>query len=269
MFSGVTVAIAMAGMFFAGASTFTSFAIGTITVVAIAVAGSLTVLPAVLSKLGDPVNQGRIPFLIPPRARGPATRGSGRRSSTGPAQAGGRGDRRHRGAPRAGEPGAEPQAGRPGLRVASAGHRRWSEPTTGSRRRSPATDPGRGRRRARRRLQCRLTIGVHTCASGWRRSDVVEPPVTVEFNSDHTSRWSTCRSLATGPTTPRTRRSPSCATRSSPRPSGSSRAEANVTGYTAGSKDFNDLMESRVPLVFAFVLGSRSSCCCWSPSARS
>jgi uncharacterized membrane protein YdfJ with MMPL/SSD domain len=32
-------------------------------------------------------------------------------------------------------------------------------------------------------------------------------------------------------------------------------AEANVTGFTAGSGDFNDLMESRVPIVFAFVLG--------------
>ncbi|HEX6115473.1 MAG TPA: MMPL family transporter, partial [Solirubrobacterales bacterium] len=31
--------------------------------------------------------------------------------------------------------------------------------------------------------------------------------------------------------------------------------EANVTGYTAGSEDFNELMESRVPVVFAFVLG--------------
>ena len=31
--------------------------------------------------------------------------------------------------------------------------------------------------------------------------------------------------------------------------------EANVTGYTASSKDFNELMESRVPIVFAFVLG--------------
>ena len=56
--SGVTVAIAMAGMFVAGAATFTSFAAGTITVVAIAVVGSLTVLPAVLAKLGDRVNRG-------------------------------------------------------------------------------------------------------------------------------------------------------------------------------------------------------------------
>ncbi len=63
--SGVTVMIAMAGMYLAGASTFTSFATGTILVVAIAVIGSLTVLPAVLSKLGDRVDKGRIPFLAP------------------------------------------------------------------------------------------------------------------------------------------------------------------------------------------------------------
>ena len=67
--SGITVATAMAGMYFAGASTFESFATGTILVVAIAVFGSLTVLPAVLSKLGDRVNRGRIPFLTPPEKR--------------------------------------------------------------------------------------------------------------------------------------------------------------------------------------------------------
>ena len=39
-------------------------------VVAIAVIGSLTVLPAVLSKLGDRVNKGRVPFLKPERRTG-------------------------------------------------------------------------------------------------------------------------------------------------------------------------------------------------------
>lgn len=67
--SGITVAVAMAGMYFAGAATFTSFATGTILVVAIAVVGSLTVLPAVLSALGDRVNKGRVPFLTPPEER--------------------------------------------------------------------------------------------------------------------------------------------------------------------------------------------------------
>ena len=68
--SGFTVIAAMAGMYFGGASTFISFATGTILVVAIAVLGSLTVLPAVLSKLGDRVNKGRIPFLKPERRTG-------------------------------------------------------------------------------------------------------------------------------------------------------------------------------------------------------
>ena len=68
--SGFTVIAAMAGMYFGGAPTFLSFATGTILVVAIAVLGSLTVLPAVLSKLGDRVNKGRIPFLKPERRTG-------------------------------------------------------------------------------------------------------------------------------------------------------------------------------------------------------
>ena len=63
MVSGFTVMIAMAGMYLAGAPTFSSFATGTILVVAVAVVGSLTVLPAILAWLGDRVEKGRIPFL--------------------------------------------------------------------------------------------------------------------------------------------------------------------------------------------------------------
>jgi uncharacterized membrane protein YdfJ with MMPL/SSD domain len=55
--------IAMAGMFFAGSIVFQSFAVGTILVVGVAVLGSLTVLPAVLSKLGDKVEKGRVPVV--------------------------------------------------------------------------------------------------------------------------------------------------------------------------------------------------------------
>jgi uncharacterized membrane protein YdfJ with MMPL/SSD domain len=61
--SGVTVMIAMAGMFFSGDKTFMSFSIGTMLVVGVAMIGSLTVLPALLSKLGDRVEKGRIPFV--------------------------------------------------------------------------------------------------------------------------------------------------------------------------------------------------------------
>ncbi len=65
--SGGTVMIAMAGMYITGNPTFISFATGTIIVVAVAVLGSLTVLPAVLSKLGDRVDKGRVPFRRRPR----------------------------------------------------------------------------------------------------------------------------------------------------------------------------------------------------------
>ncbi len=63
LISGFTVMIAMAGMFFSGDKTFMSFAIGTMMVVAVAMVGSLTVLPAVLSWLGDRVDKVRVPFL--------------------------------------------------------------------------------------------------------------------------------------------------------------------------------------------------------------
>jgi RND superfamily putative drug exporter len=63
LISGLTVIVAMAGMFLAGDQTFTALAIGAITVVLVAMIGSVTVVPAILSVLGDRVEKGRIPFL--------------------------------------------------------------------------------------------------------------------------------------------------------------------------------------------------------------
>jgi RND superfamily putative drug exporter len=59
----MTVIVAMAGMFLAGTQLFDGFAVATILVVLIAVTGSVTVLPALMSLLGDKVDFGRIPFL--------------------------------------------------------------------------------------------------------------------------------------------------------------------------------------------------------------
>ena len=53
LISGVTVLIAMAGMLFAGTKIFTSIGIGAMLVVFTSLVGSLTVLPALLGKLGD------------------------------------------------------------------------------------------------------------------------------------------------------------------------------------------------------------------------
>jgi RND superfamily putative drug exporter len=63
LISGVTVMAAMAGMFLTGDKSFMSFAVGTIVVVGVAMLGSLTVLPALLSRLGDRIEKGRIPFI--------------------------------------------------------------------------------------------------------------------------------------------------------------------------------------------------------------
>ncbi|MDP9259663.1 MAG: MMPL family transporter [Actinomycetota bacterium] len=62
LISGLTVMVAMAGMFLTGDKTFASFALACITVVGVAMLGSLTVLPAILSKLGDKVDRVRVPF---------------------------------------------------------------------------------------------------------------------------------------------------------------------------------------------------------------
>ncbi len=61
--SGTTVMIAIAGLFVIRSSVFNAVASGTIAVVACAVAGSVTVLPAILELLGSRLDRGRIPFL--------------------------------------------------------------------------------------------------------------------------------------------------------------------------------------------------------------
>ena len=69
MVSGLTVMISLAGLFLTGIDVFTGLAIGTILVVGVSILGSLTVLPATLSLLGDRVERGKIPFLGRRRAK--------------------------------------------------------------------------------------------------------------------------------------------------------------------------------------------------------
>jgi uncharacterized membrane protein YdfJ with MMPL/SSD domain len=60
LIAGTTVIIGLAGLLFTGNAVFVSMALGAILVVAIAVLGSLTVLPATLALLGDKVDRGRL-----------------------------------------------------------------------------------------------------------------------------------------------------------------------------------------------------------------
>ncbi|MCW2784486.1 MAG: transporter [Marmoricola sp.] len=61
--SGLAVIASMTGLYVVGGATFNSLATGSILVVAIAVLGSITVLPALLAKLGHWVDRPRIPLL--------------------------------------------------------------------------------------------------------------------------------------------------------------------------------------------------------------
>ncbi|UUV29091.1 MMPL family transporter [Amycolatopsis roodepoortensis] len=61
--SGVTVVLCVGGLVFTGLDNFTGLAISTAFVVGLAVLGGVTVLPALLSLLGDKVDRGRIPWL--------------------------------------------------------------------------------------------------------------------------------------------------------------------------------------------------------------
>jgi RND superfamily putative drug exporter len=61
--SGTTVLIAMAGMLFAGTPIFSSIGVGAMVVVFVSMVGSLTVLPALLGKLGDRIERGVLAVL--------------------------------------------------------------------------------------------------------------------------------------------------------------------------------------------------------------
>jgi putative drug exporter of the RND superfamily len=61
--AGLTVIACMAGLFVTGFEVFDGVAIGTMLVVAVAVLGSLTFLPALISLLGKATDRARVPFL--------------------------------------------------------------------------------------------------------------------------------------------------------------------------------------------------------------
>ncbi len=258
LISGATVIVAMAGMLLAGAGVFPSIAVGAMTVVLVAVIGSLTVLPALLSKLGHRVERGRIPFL-------------------------GRGRGRHQGA----GAGAwarilTPVLRRPllsalsatlllallavpalGLKTKSMGLADLPEnlPIIKTYQRIQAAFPGssvpavvaiqagdvtspevtRAIAELRRRAVAsgRMSEPIDLQVNPARTVALVEIPLN---GNDNDQRSMDALRTLRGELIPATvGRLPG--------------ARVGVTGDTAGSKDFNDLMRARAPLVLAFVLG--------------
>ncbi len=62
-YAGITVVLSLAGLVMTNNPVFISMSMGVIAVVLVAIVGSLTFLPAILSVLGDNVNRLRVPFL--------------------------------------------------------------------------------------------------------------------------------------------------------------------------------------------------------------
>ena len=257
LISGVTVIVAMAGMFISGDKSFISFAEGAIVVVAIAVFASLTVLPAMLSWLGDRVEKGRIPVLG--RRRRPAGQSRFWAALTGRVMR------------------------RPGLSILLAGgllvalaipalqmkivtsgveqlpqdipdHRDLRQGQGRVPDRGRHGDRGRrGRRRALGRRRRRHQRPAHR-GQGLPGVPAREPRSSTARTAR--SRRSTSRPPAAA-TTPRRRTPSTCCATDHP---GDGRAgprarRVNVSGEAASSEDFASQLKSRLPLIFAFVFG--------------
>ena len=216
--SGFTVMVAMAGMFFAGGRTFTALGVGAIMVVAVAMIGSVTVVPAVLAWLGDRIEKGRVPFLHGRRNSSGESRAwdwiltkvlkhpvrLGRRLSRHPHRARAAGLRDAHGPHRHRRPAAQAR-GHEGLRPRAGRLPGRADPGRGGHRgqgRDDAADPGRGEEDGRPRL---------------RHAHDERPADASTSARTSTSRRSRSRCAATAPTRRRPTRSPPCAAGSSTR----------------------------------------------------
>src|SRR3954463_15736735 len=247
--SGLTVMIAMAGMFLAGNAVFTSFAVGTMLVVAVAMLGSVTVLPAVLSKLGDGVEKARVPFI-------------------------GRLRHRNHGESRVWGWGIDRALAKPVLSVVAAGGIlvALAIPALNMK----TLDPGAAGlphdlaiMQTYQRIQDEFPGGPMPAVVAVQASDVTAPEIRAAIGD--------LRKTASGPTDVNVSPDHTVALVSIPLPGNGTDersdaalarlrdhtvpstvgkvARADVTGMTAGSKDFNDTLHAHLPLVFAFVLG--------------
>ena len=240
--SGLTVIIAMAGMYLAGAATFSGLATGAIAVVAIALVASLTVLPALLSKLGDRVEKGRIPVI-------------GRRRRTGESRAWNAVLDRVLRRPKLAavlSAGLLLAVALPalGMKTAIPGFDAMSRdiPAVQTYDRIQAAFPGEaspavavvaGEDVTKGELAGRIeTLAQRTGATVDVSPDRTVATIAVPLPGNGTDDASTAAVVRL-----REEAIPAAG------------LQADVTGFTASTKDFNDVMRDRAPLVFAFVLG--------------
>ena len=255
LISGLTVMAAMAGMYLAGNKTFASMATGTILVVAVAVLGSLTVLPALLSKLGDKVMKGGVPFVARRRERGGEAKIWGAIV-----------DRvlRHPGVAAVVSGGivvalAIPAIGihtsDPGLQGLPKGL-----PIVQTLDRMQAAFPG-GAQPAHVVVQARdvraphVQTAIRQLESRALATGQMHQPFDVQVSRDHTVADVSIPLSGKGTDSTSDRALETLRGQVIPATFGKvAGTKALVTGATAGAKDFNDSMKSHLPLVFGFVL---------------
>jgi RND superfamily putative drug exporter len=259
LISGITVMVAMAGMFLAGSAVFLSFGVGTILVVAVAVLGSVTVLPAMLAFLGRKgwTEKGRVPWL-----------GGLRHRNHGESRVWGAILDRVLKRPAISAALATvlllalalPALGMHTINPGVAGLPR-SLPIMKTYDRIQAAFPG-GPLPATVVVQADdvRAPAVQAGIADLRRTAAATKdfgkPVTVTTNPSHTLEKVDIPLAGDGTDA----RSEAALARLRdtvvPRTIGKvSGTDVGVTGLTAGSKDFNDVMKARLPIVFAFVLG--------------
>ena len=254
LFSGTAFVIALTGMLLVPDTILRSLAAGAILVGLTAVAAATTLLPAVLSLLGDRVDALRLPLRRPRRRRGTLL-GRGRRARAAAAArlasivstaflvaaraAGARPAHRLGGRPH--DPGRLRVEGR--LQRARARVRR--------RHRRLGADRRRGRRRTRRRCARGSSSSAprsRATAPSGARSSTTAPDGEPRGGRGARRRRQPGRGG-------RCRRSSGSARRSCRRRSATPDVSVYVTGETAEIVDYRELMERWLPIVFAFVLG--------------
>jgi uncharacterized membrane protein YdfJ with MMPL/SSD domain len=254
--SGLTVITAMAGMLLSGSPTFTSFAVGTMTVVAVAMFASLSVLPAVLSKLGDKVELGRVPFL-----------GRWRRRRRGRTVWGSIVERvmRHPRAALVASVGVLVALAIPALGmhtvVSGAGDLPRSVPVVQTYDHINEAFPGEGAGATVVVEAADVSRGpVAAAIADLRHRAQVDRVVAgdVSLETSENGRVASIEIPTVGTDSDATATAAMERIRSAIVPAafdGVAAAEVNTTGLAAESSDFNDQLAQRMPLVFAFVLG--------------
>jgi RND superfamily putative drug exporter len=255
LISGITVLVALCGTFLTGSKIFVGIGEATILVVTAAVIGSLTVLPALLSLLGDRVNRGRIPLIgrhFHPEGQSRAWSWVVDRTLRRPALAVAAGAAAllvlaapalflHTATPGASDlphnlpvlktfdriQSTFPDSGAPGVVVVSA---------------HDVTTP-------------RVAAGVQAMIHSALDSGQANQPITERVSADHTALMVLMPLAGNGENTASIRALSALRSQIIPRTIAAvPGVQVNVTGETAGTQDFNALMRSRGPAVFGFVL---------------